>query len=216
MSTLRQPLHTVTCVLALFMFVPIVPAQAPKPLTNDDVIRMVKAGFQNSLVIQAIQANQTAFDTSAAALLVLKDAGATNEVIEAIIKSGSKPASRNEADRLNEARISPPQNEAARSAPQKAAIYVEEVSSDGGIMASSDTTLEAIKSLQKRGMRVVTIKDKADYILQVTRQLGKKSWKKDTKVVLSNREGEVLFSNSTRSVGGAMGDVADYVRRQTE
>jgi hypothetical protein len=98
----------------------------------------------------------------------------------------------------------------------KPAVYVEEVSSGGGVMASSDTALEAIKTLQQKGIRVVTIKEKADFVLQIVRQLGKKSWKKDTKVVLANREGEVVFTNSTRSVGGGVGDVADFIRKQSE
>jgi ribosomal protein L31E len=98
----------------------------------------------------------------------------------------------------------------------KPAVYVEEVSSGGGIMASSDTALEAIKTLQQKGIRVVTIKERADFVLQIVRQLGKKSWKKDTKVVLANREGEVVFSNSTRTVGGGVGDVADYIKKHSE
>lgn len=98
----------------------------------------------------------------------------------------------------------------------KPAVYVEEVSSSGGMMASSDTALEAIKTLQQKGIRVVTIKEKADFVLQIVRQLGKKSWKKDTKVVLANKEGEVVFSNSTRTVGGGVGDIADYIKKHSE
>jgi hypothetical protein len=96
------------------------------------------------------------------------------------------------------------------------AIFVEEVSSSGGVVASSDTALEAIKTLSEKHIRVVTIKEKADFVLQVTRQLGKKSWKKDTKLVLSNRDGEVVLAKSTRTVGGGMGDVVDYVHQHSE
>jgi hypothetical protein len=96
------------------------------------------------------------------------------------------------------------------------AVFVEEVSSSGGTVASSDTALEAMKTLSEKHIRVVTIKEKADFVLQVTRQLGKKSWKKDTKLVLSNREGEVVLAKSTRTVGGGMGDVVDYLHKQSE
>jgi hypothetical protein len=96
------------------------------------------------------------------------------------------------------------------------AIFVEEVSTTGSIVASSDTALEAIKTLSEKHIRVVTIKDKADFVLQVTRQLGKKSWKKDTKFVLSNRDGEVVLAKSTRTVGGGMGDVVDYLHQHSE
>ena len=96
------------------------------------------------------------------------------------------------------------------------AIYVEEVSTTGSIVASSDTALEAIKTLSEKHVRVVTIKEKADFVLQVTRQLGKKSWKKDTKFVLANRDGEVVLAKSTRTVGGGMGDVVDYIHQHSE
>lgn len=65
-------------------------------------------------------------------------------------------------------------------------------------------------------MHVVTLKDKADYVLQITRQRGKHAWQKDTKIALSNRNGDVVLAKSTRSVGSAMGDVADYVRKHGE
>lgn len=96
------------------------------------------------------------------------------------------------------------------------ALYVEEVSSSGGRNASSDTALEAIKTLQSKHIRVVTIKEKADFILEITRELGKKRWSKDTKFVLSNREGEVILAKSTRSVGGSIGEVADYIHKHSE
>jgi hypothetical protein len=96
------------------------------------------------------------------------------------------------------------------------ALYVEEVSSGGTIMASSDTALECMKTLQKKGIRVVTIKEKADFVVQITRQLGKKSWSKDTKLVMSNRDGEVVLANSTRSIGGAADDIAEYIRKRNQ
>lgn len=100
--------------------------------------------------------------------------------------------------------------------PANPSVFVEEVSSEGGRNASSDTALEAIKTLQNKHIRVVTIKEKADYILEITRQLGKKRWSKDTKFVLSNRDGEVVLAKSTRSVGGSMGEVADYIHKHSE
>lgn len=93
------------------------------------------------------------------------------------------------------------------------AVFIEEVSSSGSVLASSDTALECMKTLQKKGIRVVTIKEKADYVVQITRQLGKKSWSKDTKLVMSNKDGEVVLANSTRSVGGAADDIYEYIRK---
>ncbi len=52
------------------------PAQQ-KPLTNKDVIDMVKGGLAESVIISAIQLNPANYDVSPAALLALKKAGVT-------------------------------------------------------------------------------------------------------------------------------------------
>lgn len=69
-----------------------------KPLTNDDIVQMTKAGFDEQTIVKAIQAHETAFDTSVDAMVSLKNAGVTKTVIEAMLdvqaknKSGSQPA----------------------------------------------------------------------------------------------------------------------------
>ena len=45
---------------------------APKPLSNDDVIAMVKGGLGENTIIGAIQSQQSSFDISAMGLLHLK------------------------------------------------------------------------------------------------------------------------------------------------
>lgn len=196
-----------------------------KPLTNEDIVQMTKAGFDDQTIVKAIHANEPAFDTSAGALLALKNNGVSKPVIDAMLEEQAKGTAPNPnasplpvGQHLVAPATEPSAGPAARRDQKlvNPAIYVEEVSSQGGVVASSDTALEAIKTLQEKHIRVVTIKDKADFILQVTRQLGKKSWKKDTKVVLSDRNGEVVLAKSTRSVGGAMGDIVDYVRKRSE
>lgn len=208
----------------VFLIVATVPAVAQnKPLTNEDIVQMVKGGFDDQTIIKATQANESAFDTSVQALLALKNAGVTKPVMDAMLESEAKKRAHNPDSGPAPAKgPAPPEGTPTASGDQRdqkpvdPAIYVEEVSSQGGVVASSDTALEAIKTLQEKHIRVVTIKEKADYILQVTRQLGKKSWKKDTKVVLSNRNGEVVLAKSARTVGGAAGDIADYIHKHHE
>jgi len=200
-------------------------AQTKKVLANDDVVQMVKAGFDEDTIINAIKANDTTLDVSVQALMDLKNAGVGKKVIDAMLDAearkkptASAPQASPDSASTSAASMSgrPKGENEARGGPAGPAIYVEEVSSSGGIVASSDTALEAIKTLQEKRIRVVTIREKADYVLQITRQLGKKSWKKDTKVVLSNREGEVVFTNSTRTIGGAMDGVAGYIHKKHE
>jgi hypothetical protein len=70
------------------------PGQA-KPLVNDDILKMVKAGLPESTIIGAMQANPTDFDVSPAGLIALHDAGVSQAIMDAMLaaKSG-KPAVR--------------------------------------------------------------------------------------------------------------------------
>ncbi len=66
--------------------------QNQKPLTNADVIKMVKGGVPESVIVSAIQANKAKFDTSPGALIAMQKAGVTQAELDAIIASG-KPSS---------------------------------------------------------------------------------------------------------------------------
>lgn len=67
-------------------------AQSGKPLTNDDVVQMVKGGFDESTTIAAIEAADTNFDTSVQALMALKAAGVSEKTISAMLAATKKKA----------------------------------------------------------------------------------------------------------------------------
>src|SRR4029077_5921300 len=56
-----------------------------KPLTNADVVNMVKGGLAESVVISAIQLNPATYDISPTALLALKKAGVTQQEQDAML-----------------------------------------------------------------------------------------------------------------------------------
>ena len=85
------------CVLAVLVSAGLLAAQqAPKPLTNADVVKMAKAGLAESTIIAAIQANPTDFDVSPDALIALKKAGVPAEVMNAMA-AASKASPRTQA-----------------------------------------------------------------------------------------------------------------------
>jgi hypothetical protein len=74
----------VLCLVALN-----VPA-SEKPLTNDDVVAMIKAGLGDDLVIAKIgAARELNLDTSSDALIKLRKAGVSKAVLDAMIRGGS-------------------------------------------------------------------------------------------------------------------------------
>ncbi len=65
-----------------------------KPLTNEDILSMVQAGLPQEVVIEKIKSSKTAFDTSTEALVALKKAGVSGDVIRIMVNPAAelKPA----------------------------------------------------------------------------------------------------------------------------
>jgi hypothetical protein len=62
---------------------------ATHALTNQDVIRMTKASFDDVTIIKTIESHNTAFDLSVDALLRLKELAVSQSVIQAMLATGS-------------------------------------------------------------------------------------------------------------------------------
>jgi len=84
---MRIALRTLAVVLAFGAICGPVQSQKKPPLTNDDILRMVKDNFADSTIVKAIEANHTAFDVSASALIMLRDSGVSQSVIEAMLSA---------------------------------------------------------------------------------------------------------------------------------
>jgi hypothetical protein len=85
------PLPTVVgalLALCVVLLAPCVAAQNPdtqKPLTNADIVALVKAGVSEAAIVATISNSRRAFQTTPAALIELKQAGVSDRIIEAIV-----------------------------------------------------------------------------------------------------------------------------------
>jgi hypothetical protein len=52
-----------------------------QPLTNENVVTLAKAGFDELFIVQLIHSSRTNFDTSVQGLVVLKQAGVSEDLI---------------------------------------------------------------------------------------------------------------------------------------
>lgn len=76
-----------------FLFLAMCPlAFAQQSLNNDAVIKLVKAGLSDDLIVSTINASPGTFDTSADGIIALKTAGASDKVVAAILAKASAPA----------------------------------------------------------------------------------------------------------------------------
>ena len=56
-----------------------------RPLTNVDIVKMIKAQLGDDTVVRAIQSGLSNFDTSPDALIALKNNGASAKILDAIL-----------------------------------------------------------------------------------------------------------------------------------
>jgi formylglycine-generating enzyme required for sulfatase activity len=68
------------------------PASVAGVLQNQDVIKMVKAGFDDTVIITKIGSSECQFDTSTDALIQLKQSGVSAAVLNVMVGGGAAPA----------------------------------------------------------------------------------------------------------------------------
>jgi hypothetical protein len=77
-----------TVITIVFLAIcPLLPAQ--QTLNNDSVIKMVKMGFAEDMIVNAIARSPGEYDTSANGLVALKNAGVGNKAISAMVSKTS-------------------------------------------------------------------------------------------------------------------------------
>jgi hypothetical protein len=65
---------------------------AQQAMNNDSIIKMVKAGLSDDLIVTTINASPAAYDTSADGIIALKTAGVSDKVVAAIVARAAAPA----------------------------------------------------------------------------------------------------------------------------
>jgi hypothetical protein len=65
---------------------------AQQALNNDSVIKLVKAGLSDDLIVSTINGSPGAYDTSADGIIALKTAGVSDKVVAAIVAKAFAPA----------------------------------------------------------------------------------------------------------------------------
>ncbi len=73
--------------------------------------------------------------------------------------------------------------------------------------------VEIMKTFSKQcPQTIITIREeKADFIVFLEHEGGKGAFRKDNKVAVFNQEGDMLFANSTRSLGNSVKDACGVI-----
>ena len=91
------------CVGTLILFSGAFEASAASDkLTNEDIVKMVKAGLGAQIIVATIKSQGGAFDISPDALVALKNAGVTDEIIATVIQAAGAAAAGPQSAKGNE------------------------------------------------------------------------------------------------------------------
>ncbi len=83
-------------ITVLLLFIPallLALPQSKKPLTNSDIISMVRQGVSDSVIFPAIDASKTSFDTSTDGRVRLYQAGVSEDIIKAMVAAETRKSS---------------------------------------------------------------------------------------------------------------------------
>lgn len=181
-------------------------------LTNDDVVRMVKAKFAENVIIGAIETNESDFDLSVNGLFGLRSAGVSDSVISAMQR---RSTGRSNSDRTKFDTSKPSYGNVKDLANAKN-VYV--------VCDNPDSRDRIVRTLDKKGpFKVVNDPASADFFLEyklVSRDSVSERGNRDTETrsqLTAYKESEkgriVVWSDTAREIKFMSGGIGFQTKR---
>jgi hypothetical protein len=189
---------------------------AQQSLNNESIIKLVKAGLSDDLIVTTINASPGIYDTSADGLIALKTAGASEKVVSAIVIKASAPAAT--------APIPPPPPVAEPAAPgqvtpppgapgplaNKPRVFLQSVSHGNQRNAARDQSMEMSKDFEKDcpEVRITINQQMAEYTVALNHiEVG---FSRDNQFQIANKDGDLI--SKTKEGGSIDGGVKKACR----
>jgi hypothetical protein len=189
-------------------------------ITNARVVEMTKLGLDDDVIIARIKHGDCAFQLSDADLLDLKKSGVSSKVVAVMLDSvpPSPPISTATQEPSDgKVRVFVTDSESWETRGSSAAGG----NSNGWGASSSFSggarpqTAEIIKTLNQRcpELTVTNVLGKADFVIVLDHEGGKGLLRHRNKVAVFNRNGDDIFSDSTRELGNAVKDACEAMTK---
>ena len=208
-----------------------------RSLSNSDISEMSSAGLPAEVLIAKIKSSACAFDTAPTSLKNLKAVGVPDKVILAMIEAPvgqPRTAAAVAAPVTSDVSNSASQPSSTPSVPSdgKTRVLVTDSQSwetrgssaaggnRNGWGASSSfsggarpQTAEIIKTLNQRCPQITVTSrlDKADFVITLDHEGGKALLAHHNKIAVFNKDGDVIFSKSTISLGNSVKDACQVM-----
>ena len=180
---------------------------AQENLNNDSVVKLIKAGLSEDLIITTINYSPGTYDTSVDGLIAMRNAGITNTVIAAIVaKAPAVPVA---------SRTALP----VPAQPGKPRVALRSQSHGNGWNASRDQSMEMSKDFQDvcPAVQVSLNQSLFDYIVELNHI--EHGFVRDNQMQVANKQGDlVLRIKESGSIKGGVKKaceviIADWAKR---
>src|ERR1035437_7765445 len=158
-------------------FCPLLVAQ--QALNNDSIIKLVKAGLSEDLIVTTINAAPGTYDISADGLIALKTAGATDKVVAAIVAKAAAPA---------------PAGTAPGPPPAPMAATVDQTAAPVPTAPATPSAVPAPGLVQSSGQPRIFVKADPDFGVALSAALNKKH--APATVVLDENSAEYILQSA--------------------
>jgi hypothetical protein len=178
---------------------------AQTALNNDSVIKLVKAGLSDDLIVSTVNAAPGAYDASADGLIALKAAGASDKVVSAIVLRASSLTPPAQASvppfpsiaepvapgKLTQSLAAPAVQEPAQTS-SKPRVFLQSASKGTNRNAARDQSMEMSKDLEKDcfAVRVTINPQMAEYTIALNHI--ESGFTRDNQIQVANKDGDLL------------------------
>jgi|ERR1051326_2806282 hypothetical protein len=221
--------HTIACIVSLFLSITLT---AQESLNNVTILKLVKAGIGEDTIVGMVNQQPGKYLLADADIAALKTAGVSEKIIAAMIVKGGAS---NAPLPSKAASVQPTSSGMASAIPgtnqPKTRVLVTDSQSwqiSGGFAANSDTaagyvaggarpqTAEIMKTIGERcpALTVTNDRMKADYVLLLDHEEGKGYARRRNKVAVFGKDGDIVYSGSTRSLGNAVQDACAAIEQK--
>ncbi len=179
---------------------------AQQSLNNDAVIKLVKAGLSDELIISTINSQPGTYDTSPDGLIALKKADVSDTVVAAIVKKASGVAQTAPVTGATSTAAAPPAE--APTAPAHSAgnprVYISSASKGSNRNAERDQSMEMAKDFEKNcpDVRITVNQNTADYTVLLNHS--EHGFARDNQIQIANKDGDLI--SRTKEGGSIKGD----------
>jgi len=194
------------------------PSAPSSKITNARVVEMTKLGLDDEIIIARVKHGVCDFQLSDSDLLELKKSGVSSKVVAAMLDT-VPVATTPSAPEVSEGKV--------RVFVTDSQSWESRGSGGGGGnkngwgAASSFSggarpqTAEIIKTLNQRCAELTVTNNlgKADFVIVLDHEGGKGLLAHRNKIAVFNRDGDDIFSNSTRELGNAVKDACDAMTK---